>query len=88
MEFTIKTWVFISFSVCCYLVGLASGYWPTKMWYNRIIDIMTLKNKHLTERVKEAESIILRDLLQLASDDVDLLKKNMEEDAIKSDTKE
>jgi len=88
MEFTIKTWAFIWFSVCCYLVGLASGYFPTKMWYRRIIDVMVLKNQNLIERVKKAEGIILHDLLQLSPDDIDLLKKNMEGDVTKSATKE
>ena len=48
---------------------------------------MAIKNQHLIERVKKAESIILHDLLQLSPDDIDLLSKNVEEDVTKSVTK-
>lgn len=88
MEFMVKTWSFIFYGVLCYLVGLLSGHFPTKIWYSRIIDTINIKNQHLIERVKKAESIILHDLLQLSPDDIDLLKKNMEEDVTKSVTKE
>jgi len=71
-----------------FLVGILIGYSATKRWYQTIVTDMTNRNQELIERVKKAESIILHDLLQLTPDDIDLLKKNMEEDAAKSVTKE
>ena len=70
----VSTFGFIFMIVLAYLVGLISGYFPTKIWYSRIIDTMTIKNQQLIERVKKAESIILHDLLQLSPDDIELLK--------------
>lgn len=70
----VSTFGFIFMIVLAYLVGLISGYFPTKIWYARIIDAMTTKNQQLIERVKKAESVVLYDLLQLSPDDISLLK--------------
>jgi len=70
------------------LLSIAFTWVATRYYYLRIINIMTEKNQHLTERVKKAENIILHDLLQLSPDDVALLKRNMEGDIIKPVTRE
>jgi len=74
---TVSMFGYVFIIVIAYLIGAATAWGFTRAWYINIINVMTVKNQILIDRVRKAESIILNDVLQFTPEDIEILKEKM-----------